>query len=45
MSEETLKDYLRQAVDMLRYLNESDDYDANNLIYCIEQELKESNNE
>lgn len=28
MSEETLKDYLRYAVEMLRYLNESDDEDA-----------------
>lgn len=41
MSEETLKDYLRQAVDMLRYLNESDDEDVNNLIFCIECELGE----
>lgn len=41
MSEETLKDYLRQAVDMLEYLNESDDEDVNSLIYCIEQELKD----
>lgn len=42
MNDETLKDYLRQAIDMLRHLNESDDGDANDLIYCIEQELKET---
>lgn len=45
MSEETLKDYLRQAVEMLEHLNESDDEDVNNLIFCIEQELKETDNE
>lgn len=41
MNEETLKDYLRQAVDMLRFLNENDDEDVNNLIFCIECELGE----
>lgn len=44
MDKETLIDYLRQAIDMLEYLNENDDEDVNNLIFCIEQEIKETDN-
>lgn len=45
MSEETLKDYLRQAVEMLEDLNKDNDKDVNSLIFCIECELKETDNE